>query len=129
MLHVQSVEKSIEFYRLLGFDLIDTEGHKVLGWARMHCEGGAVMFLAAEEPRKDTHTPVMLVLYTEDLPAFRAQLVELGMNVRDVTYPEYMPSGELMMNDPDGNIILVNHWSSVEHEQWLARVKEKKISP
>jgi hypothetical protein len=40
MLHVASVERSIEFYKLLGFRLIDTEGCGPLGWARMHCEIG-----------------------------------------------------------------------------------------
>lgn len=129
MLHVQSIEKSIEFYRLLGFELIDTEGGPPIGWARMQCEGGAVMFLRAEHPRTGKETPVMLVMYTDDLPAFRAQLLDLGMDVRPINYPDYMRSGELMLNDPDGNVVLVNHWGAKEHEAWLAQVKEKKISP
>lgn len=129
MLHVESIEESIRFYRLLGFDLIDTEGEPVIGWARMNCEGGAVMFLRAERPRKAKDTPVMLVMYTEDLPAFRAQLVDLKMDVREINYPEYMPSGELMLNDPDGNVVLLNHWGAKEHEAWLARLKAKNVSP
>jgi len=48
MLHVAEIENSIRFYELLGFTTIDTDRCKPLGWARLHCEGGAVMFLRAE---------------------------------------------------------------------------------
>jgi hypothetical protein len=40
----------MRFYPLLGFELIDQMGESDrLGWARMHCEDGALMFLRAEE--------------------------------------------------------------------------------
>src|SRR4029077_4298348 len=50
LLHVAEVERSLRFYELLGFVSIDTDRCKPIGFARMHCEGGAVMFLRAEEP-------------------------------------------------------------------------------
>jgi hypothetical protein len=51
LLHVNSIEESMRFYDLLGFETIDQMGELGrLGWARMHCEGGALMFLRAEEP-------------------------------------------------------------------------------
>ena len=37
MLHVAALERSIPFYELLGFRLIDSDGSKPLGWARLHC--------------------------------------------------------------------------------------------
>jgi hypothetical protein len=49
MLHVRSVEKSIEFYRLLGFKLIDIEGHNPLGWARLHCDDGSAIIGVARQ--------------------------------------------------------------------------------
>jgi hypothetical protein len=46
-LHVADIEESIRFYELLGFTTIDTDREEPLGWARLHCEGGAIMFLTA----------------------------------------------------------------------------------
>ena len=50
MFWVADIDRSIRFYELLGFEVIDTDRCEPLGWARIHCEGGAVMFLRAEEP-------------------------------------------------------------------------------
>ena len=126
LLHVNSVEESMRFYALLGFEAIDQmRGHGHVGWARMHCEGGAIMFLQAEEP----HPPkkkfeVLFAMYTPDLAAFREHLLASGVQAPAIAYPEYMPSGSLSVVDPDGYIIDIHHWSSNEHERWES---ERKI--
>jgi len=130
MLRVADVARSLRFYELLGFETIDTEGEGGhLGWARAHCEGGAVMFLAAEEP-EDRMDPapqaVLLYMYTPDLPALRAQLLASGVEVPPIKYPEYMLSGEIHLKDPDGYSIFVGHWSKTEHDAWEKRLAEKK---
>jgi hypothetical protein len=124
MLHVAEIEKSIRFYELLGFVTVDTDGAKPLGWARIHCEGGAIMFLRAEGPVDATH-PVMLCTYTPDLPGLREQLLASGVKVPAIQYPHYMPSGELNLRDPDGNIVLVSHWGKSEQEAWEKRIGRK----
>ena len=121
MLHVAEIEKSICFYELLGFTTVDTDRCTPLGWARMHCEGGAVMFLRAEGPVDSNH-PVMLYMYTPDLPALREQLLAAGVKVPAISYPGYMPSGEINLRDPDGNIIPIAHWGKAEHEAWEKRI-------
>lgn len=131
MLHVRNVERSIEFYTLLGFTLNDTEGCGPLSWARMHCDdGSAVMLLLAEEPDNidANKQAIMLVLYTPDLPAFRAHLLANGIDVPAIDHPGYMPSGTLHFRDPDGFIISVNHWSDVEHQQWLRQLEQKRAA-
>lgn len=125
MLHVAEIEKSIGFYELLGFTTVDTDRCKPLGWARMHCEGGAVMFLPAEEPVNASAHGVMLCMYTPDLGALREQLLVAGVNVPPIRYPEYMPSGEIMLADPDGNTIIVSHWGKAEQEVWEKRIGTK----
>jgi catechol-2,3-dioxygenase len=120
LLHVNSIEESMRFYALLGFEAIDQMGeHGRVGWARMHCEGGAVMFLRAEEyhpPRKKFE--VLFAMYTPDLPVLREHLLASGVQVPAIAYPEYMPSGSLSLVDPDGYVIDIHHWSSNEHERW-----------
>jgi len=125
LLHVAEIEKSIRFYELLGFVTVDTDRAKPLGWARLHCEGGAVMFLRAEEPLHASAPPVMLCMYTPDLTGLREQLLAGGVNVSPIRRPEYMPSGEVSLTDPDGNLILVSHWGKSEQEAWEKRISAK----
>ena len=119
MLHVNSVEESIRFYSLLGFEIVDKMGQAGShDWARMHCEGGAVMFLLAEEPVQGRNAHVLFAMYTPDLPAFRDQLVSQGVQAPPIQYPPYMPSGTLSLRDPDGYLVEIHHWSDKEHETW-----------
>ena len=129
MLHVADVGLSIRFYELLGFELIDSQGAVgCLGWARMHCEGGALMFLLAEEPVEASVQSILLAMYTPDLPALREHLLANGVKAPAITYPEYMPSGQITLKDPDGYIVGINHWSDKEHQAWLKSIEEKKKS-
>jgi catechol 2,3-dioxygenase-like lactoylglutathione lyase family enzyme len=129
LLHVMDVRRSIRFYQLLGFELIDLEGDPACpGWARMHCEGGAVMFLLAEKPFDPDKHALLTAMYTPDLPAFREHLLANGIAAPPITYPGYMPSGSLSLRDPDGYIVDIHHWSDAEHQAWLKDVEEKKKS-
>jgi hypothetical protein len=129
LLHVMEVRRSIRFYELLGFELIDLEGDPACpGWARMHCEGGAVMFLLAEEPFDPTKHALLLAMYAPDLPALREHLLANGIDAPAITHPGYMRSGSLSLRDPDGYIIDIHHWSDAEHQAWLKNLEEKKKS-
>jgi len=82
------------------------------------------MFLRAEDehpidPRKQG---VIFAMYCPDVPALRGQLLAQGVDVSPITYPEYMPSGQIQLRDPDGYLISVNHWGDKEHEAWLKRI-------
>lgn len=124
MVHANSIEESIKFYEQLGFELIDSDGCKPLGWARIHCEGGAMMFLRAEDGHRvdATKQGVMFYMYTADLPALREQLMASGIEVSEIKRPPYMPSGEMYLKDPDGFVVGVGHWSEQEHTEWLKRI-------
>ncbi len=122
LLHVAEIERSIRFYELLGFATIDTDRAKPLGWARLHCAGGAVMFLRAEEPVDASAQAVLLYMYTPDLASLRESLLAAGVKVPPIRYPEYMPSGEVGITDPDGYYILVAHWGKAEQEAWERRI-------
>jgi hypothetical protein len=126
MLHVDEIEKSIRFYELLGFVTVDTDRCNPLGWARLHCDGGAVMFLRAEEPLDPRTKTTMLYMYTPDLVALREQLSAGGVAVPSISYPSYMPGGEIQLRDPDGYFVLIAHWGKTEQEAWEKRIGAKK---
>ena len=125
MLHVAEIEKSIEFYERLGFTTIDTDRCQPLGWARLHCEGGAVMFVRAEHPIDPSAQAIMFCMYTPDLAVLREQLLASGVKVPPIQYPEYMPSGEFNIADPDGFHIAIMHWGKPEQEAWAKRINTK----
>lgn len=122
MLHVAAIERSIPFYERLGFELVDTDRCEPIGWARLHCQGGAVMLLRGEQPIDPRAQAVLFYMYTPDLPAFRARLVAAGVDASEIRYPDHGPSGEIYLADPDGYRLGVVHWGEQEHSAWLARI-------
>jgi catechol 2,3-dioxygenase-like lactoylglutathione lyase family enzyme len=126
MLQVASVDRSIQFYGRLGFELVDVHGTPGdLGWARMHCEGGAIMFVASDEPAGAQHVGFLLYLYTPNLPALRTELTTAGIDVSPIEYPDHLPSGEVCLTDPDGYDVFIGHWGEQEQGVWQ-REREKK---
>ncbi|MGN6186159.1 MAG: VOC family protein [Thermoanaerobaculia bacterium] len=129
MLDVRDIARSLDFYKLLGFEIIDVDrdGERIV-WARMHCKSGAVMFLPADEEEGERRDRQRMYLYTPDLPALREQLIAAGVDVGRINYPPYMPSGELCVADLDGNAIFIGHWSDIEDEAWERRLQEKRAA-
>ena len=122
MLHVTSIERSIGFYEQLGFSTIDTDRGRPLGWARLHCEGGALMFVRGGSPLHSKSQSVVFYMYTPDLEALSAELAAKGIHVPPASYPEYMRGGEICLKDPDGYTILVGHWGKAEQQEWEKRI-------
>jgi catechol 2,3-dioxygenase-like lactoylglutathione lyase family enzyme len=128
LLQVRDLDRSLRFYSRLGFETVDIE--KVNGvtvWARMHCAGGAIMFVPAEEDEL-SHVGSLGYLYTPDLPQLCAQLTAAGVEVGPISYPHYMRSGEICLRDPDGYVLLVGHWGSAEDEAWQRQRDAKRTA-
>ena len=133
MLHVAEVERSIRFYRRLGFELVDVEGEDgcPLGWARMStADGSAIMLLRGDEERTVSSEPqgILLVLYSAELSALRQQLVVAGERPTEIERPPWMPSGHIMLRDPDGYPVGINQWGDAEHEAWLKQLEKKRAA-
>jgi catechol 2,3-dioxygenase-like lactoylglutathione lyase family enzyme len=126
LLHVRSIEDSVRFYQLLSFRVIDTDGCEPLGWARLHHEGGALMFLRAEEPVDPTRQGVALYMYSPDLAGLCEHLKTNGVKVPPVSHPPYMKGGEVLLRDPDGYAIFVGHWGEAEQKEWEAQLAARK---
>jgi hypothetical protein len=60
-----------------------------------------------------------------DLTGLRQHLLASGVQVPPIRYPEYMPSGEISLADPDGYTIVVSHWGKSEQEAWEKRIGAK----
>ena len=111
MVSVADVERSIAFYKYLGFEIGNTfacEGETKPSWAWLQSGNAQLMLAAANELIADKHT-VLFYVYTEDVAAARMALIEAGLSPGEIATPFYAPQGEFELIDPDGYIIMVSH--------------------
>jgi len=109
MAQVVDVQRSIDFYKLFGMEvrgnLRNSSGE--LQWAHVGCEQAELMFARASEPVIARPAGVLFYLYSPDLIALRDHLLSSGIKVSPITYPDYMPKGEICVEDPDGYVLLI----------------------
>ena len=109
MARVADVQRSIDFYKLMGLEvrgsLRNSSGD--LQWVCLACEGAVVMFTRANQPVVASQQAVLFYLYSPDLIALREHLLASGVKVSGITHPEYMPKGEICVDDPDGYCLLI----------------------
>ena len=117
MIRVADVERSAAFYRLLGFEIGNyvPRDQSPMHWAWLYqpkapnwkC-GANLMLMRGEggfESDPDTH--VTLYLYATSLVSLRQELIDAGVKVSQISYPEYLPKGELAAHDPDGYAVMI----------------------
>lgn len=112
MASVADVERSIAFYRHLGFEVGDTfapEGATRPVWAWLYSEGAQLMVAAADKPVVAEQQRVLFYVHTDDVAAAHKELAEAGLNPGRITTPFYAPRGEFQLNDPDGYVVMVTH--------------------
>ena len=109
MAHVADVQRSVTFYEHLGFKMKDSLTNKAgkFAWAFIESEHAELMFALASDAVIAPQQAVLFYLYTSDLSWLRQELLALNIKVSPVTYPEYMPAGEVRIEDPDGYVLLV----------------------
>ncbi len=108
---VADVERSIGFYRRLGFAVRSTfapPGESRPAWAEIESSGARLM-LARGEPISPERQGVVFYLFCDDVTAARAALVDRGVEAGPIAFPFYAPGGEFRITDPDGYAILVTH--------------------
>ena len=107
MPHVADVQRSINFYKHLGLELQRSLKNEdgTLQWAHVSGGGAELMFVRASGPL--TPPAMILYIYVRDVTTLRNQLAAADVIVSDITFPPYMPEGEICVNDPDGYTLLI----------------------
>lgn len=109
MASVADVQRSIHFYELLGLKAKGTLKNDAgqLVWAHVECESAELMLSRASDPLPPVQRPVRFYLYSPNLVSLREQLLAHNVRVSPITYPNYMPKGEVQVEDPDGYILYI----------------------
>lgn len=112
MLHVKSVNRSLDFYTRMGFEVGNTftpPGQAEPTWAWLQSGRAQIMVTRAAAPASPPPEVVTLYFYTPDVAAYRAGLIAQGIAAGQVTTPAYAPRGEFLVTDPDGFTLMVSH--------------------
>jgi hypothetical protein len=106
--HVADVASSIEFYKLLGFEVKNTvERDGRLQWAWLQNGQASFMIARSARPMNPDAQDVLFYLYVPDVVVFRDELQSRGVRVGQLNYPFYMPRGEFRVDDPDGYALFI----------------------
>jgi hypothetical protein len=109
MAHSADVQRSVDFYQQLGMEIRGSLRNPAgkLQWVHLASEQADLMITRASEPVIASQQAVLFYLYSPDLIALREHLLTSGVKVSPITYPEYMPKGEIRVEDPDGYCLLI----------------------
>jgi catechol 2,3-dioxygenase-like lactoylglutathione lyase family enzyme len=111
MAFVADVERSIAFYRHLGFEVGNTfaPAGATKSWAWLQSGDAQLMLAVASDPVVAEQQAVLFYVYTDDVAAARASLIEAGLSPGTIKTPFYAPRGEFRLEDPDGYVVMVTH--------------------
>jgi len=111
-LHVADVERSIAFYRRLGFGIQNThtmQGASAPTWAYLESDRAHLMVARADGPVDPEQQAVLFWLYADDVAGMHAKLREAGIDVGPIQTPFWSPRGEFRVTDPDGYGLMIAH--------------------
>ena len=112
LVSVGDVERSIEFYRHLGFDVGNTfvPGDETKpSWAWLRSDGAQLMLATASQRIVANQQTVLFYIYTDDVATARESLAQSGLSPGEIVTPFYAPRGEFQLIDPDGYVIMVTY--------------------
>ena len=115
MVHVLDMERSVAFYRRLGFEIgnyVPREGP--MHWCWLYApkapdwKRGPNLMLTRSPCAIDVEAQeVLFYLYAADLPGLRERLLAAGISAGVISYPDYLPEGEFRVADPDGYTLMI----------------------
>lgn len=112
MVFVAEVERSIAFYRQLGFEVGNTfaaENATKPTWAWLSSGDAQLMLAEACEPVVADQQRVLFYIYTDDVASAHASLAKAGLSPGVIETPFYAPRGEFRLVDPDGYVLMITH--------------------
>ncbi len=110
MAHVADVARSIDFYRRLGFEVVNTvEREGRLQWAYMRNGQAQLMLARSARAMNPGAQDILFYMYAPDVHGYRAELAAKQVKVGPMNYPFFSPRGEFRIEDPDGYTLFVSH--------------------
>ena len=106
--HVEDVDRSIEFYHHLGLTLASV--YKYRGtpiWASLVSGEAELMVSRDGDPVDPAKQGILFYLYSDDLRALREQLLTAGIAAGEIEDGTPGPTQQMQIIDPDGYELMV----------------------
>jgi predicted enzyme related to lactoylglutathione lyase len=106
--HVTDVNRSVAFYERLGFEMLHearADGRRI--WAFLERGDARLMVAEADGAFDPEAQGIIFYLYTRDLDALRARLVDDGVDAGEITTGGPGPDRQLEVTDPDGYVLML----------------------
>src|SRR3954451_1806817 len=113
--HVADVDRSVAFYERLGFVMeheVAPEGRRI--WAFLERGDARLMVAEADEPVDPHAQAVLFYLYTRDLDALRARLLDAGVAAGEIATGGPGRDRQMALADLDGYRLMV---AQIERER------------
>ena len=114
MVYVADIERSVAFYRLLGFEVGNSvpPGTGRKEWVWLYAPGApdwkrGPNLMLTRRVTAAGEGGFLLYLYAADLPALHARMIAEGLNPGEISHPDYLPDGEFKVADPDRHTLMV----------------------
>jgi catechol 2,3-dioxygenase-like lactoylglutathione lyase family enzyme len=105
--YVRDIETSRAFYELLGFREHSAGRASTSGWLALH-QNGLFVLLASTRPSLDIpQLPLLFYFFYDDVDAVVSVLGAAGVPVTRTGHPPHALGGEVKVEDPDGNTVLL----------------------
>jgi catechol 2,3-dioxygenase-like lactoylglutathione lyase family enzyme len=107
LIPVADVDRSLAFYKLLGFtvgnSIVDDDGKTAWAWI----DNGTIgLMLACAEATPAPSRQQMFYLYGKNTLELWTELTAAGVSCSPIESPFYAPQGEFRVDDPDGYILM-----------------------
>jgi catechol 2,3-dioxygenase-like lactoylglutathione lyase family enzyme len=104
---VRDIRISRAFYELLGFSE-QSAGHAATSaWSSLQHGDHLILLVSNQPPLELPKLPLLFYFYFDDLDAVVSLLEARGVTYTHLGYPPHTPHGEIRLNDPDGNTVLI----------------------
>ncbi len=105
--YVRDIDASRAFYRLLGFGEYSSGRAATAAWTVMR-QGEVLVLLGTTTPALEIpRLPLLFYLFYADLDAVVAALDAAGVEMTRTGHPPHALGGEIRVQDPDGNTVLL----------------------
>jgi ketosteroid isomerase-like protein/catechol 2,3-dioxygenase-like lactoylglutathione lyase family enzyme len=106
--HVDDVQRSIDFYHHLGFTLASVYKYKGTPvWAELESETAQLIVSTDGDPIDPAGQGILFYLYSPELAALREQLLDAGVEAGEILDGTPGPRQQMELADPDGYVLMV----------------------
>jgi predicted enzyme related to lactoylglutathione lyase len=104
--HVEDVQRSIDFYAHLGLMLTSVKNYRgTPAWAALSSDDAELMVSTDGDAVDPAGQGILFYLYSADIEALREQLLDAGIDAGEL---EDGPAGrEMRLLDPDGYVLMI----------------------